>query len=517
MKSEKNWLDNNLIFQLVNLLPVSVFWKDKEGVYLGCNINFAKALGFNSVENILGKTDENLVTRDLSDHYRKDDKEVIISGVPKLNIEEEQNFPDGRKLTILTSKVPLFSKDKEIIGVLGVYNDITPLRRAKEKAEAANKAKTEFIMNMSHDLRTPLSGIMGLSSLQANDAVSAQEKKYGEWIHSASEQLLELLNSVIEVAAAEHQIKRVKKESINLQQFSEELQALMQPSIVAKGLELQLKLTNNLPIIISDRIKLKRLVLNLLSNAVKFTKQGTICLEIKQLTLDNEKVKIEIHISDTGIGIAKDDLDKIFDRFYRAHPSYEAEYTGYGIGLYLVKNTTDLLGGKITVSSEKGKGSCFALEFTFPLAEENAEKIVYTTLQASSLKSHSETDKHSVLVAEDNTLVLHVVKNLLGNLGYDVTTVTDGKVALHTLQTQDFHWALLDIGLPNLAGTEVAKCYRQWEKEHNKPRLPLFVLTAHAIDEVKEKCEEFGIDYILNKPFTIKDVQIIELFMKNKE
>jgi two-component system, OmpR family, aerobic respiration control sensor histidine kinase ArcB len=444
MKSKKNWLDNNLILQLVDLLPVSVFWKDKEGVYLGCNINFTKALGFNSVDNILGKTDDDLATRDLSDHYRKDDKEVIISGVPKLNIEEDQNFPDGRKLTILTSKVPIFSKDKEIIGVLGVYNDITQLKLAKEKAEAANKAKTEFIMNMSHDLRTPLSGIIGLSSLQANDAASAQEKKYGEWIHSASEQLLELLNSVIEVTAAEHQIEHVKKESINLQQFSQELQSLMQPSIVAKGLELQLKLTNDLPIILSDRIKLKRLVLNLLSNAVKFTKQGTICLEIKQLTLDNREVKIEILISDTGIGIAKNDLDKVFDRFYRAHPSYEAEYAGYGIGLYLVKQTMDLLGGKIKVSSEIGKGSCFVLEFTFPLAEENTEQTVYTASQPTSLKSHSEIDKHSVLVAEDNPLVLLVVKKLLDNLGYAVTTVTDGKAALHALQTQDFYLALLE-------------------------------------------------------------------------
>lgn len=515
MKSEKNWLNNNLILQLVDLLPVSVFWKDTEGVYLGCNINFARALGFNSVEKILGKTDDDLATRDLSEHYRKDDREVIVSGVPKLNIEEEQNFPDGRKLTILTSKVPLFSKDKEIIGVLGVYNDITPLKRAKEKAEAASKAKTEFIMNMSHDLRTPLSGIIGLSSLQANDATSAKEQQYGEWIHSAGEQLLELLNSVIEVTAAEHQIEYIKKESINLQQFAEELQALMQPAVVAKRLEFQIKLGKNLPIVLTDRIKLKRLVLNLLSNAVKFTKEGKVGLEIDLLSIEETQAKIEIRVTDTGIGIGQDKINKIFDRFYRAYPSYEAVYTGYGIGLYLVKKTIELLGGEIKVSSEEGKGSCFVLEFIFPLAEVIVDQTVCTT--PSSLKPHSEEDKHSVLVAEDNTLVLHVVKNLLVNLGYDVTAVTDGKAALHALQNQYFNWALLDIGLPSLAGTEVAKCHRQWEKEHNKPRLPLFALTAHAVDEVKENCEEVGIDYILNKPFTIKDVQIIKLFMENKE
>lgn len=117
--------------QIVNLLPVSVFSKDKKGIYLGCNNNFAQALGFDSIEKIVGKTDDDLPTKDLSDHYQKDDQEVIVSGMPKLNIEEEQNFPDGRKLFILTNKVPIFGKNSETIGVLGVYNDITSLKTAK--------------------------------------------------------------------------------------------------------------------------------------------------------------------------------------------------------------------------------------------------------------------------------------------------------------------------------------------------------------------------------------------------
>ncbi|WP_339050805.1 response regulator [Rickettsiella endosymbiont of Xylota segnis] len=112
---------------------------------------------------------------------------------------------------------------------------------------------------------------------------------------------------------------------------------------------------------------------------------------------------------------------------------------------------------------------------------------------------------------------MHAVKNLLVSLGYEITTVTDGKAALNALQTQCFHWGLLDIGLPGLTGTEVAKAYRQWEKEHKEIKVPLFALTAHAIEEVKEECVAVGFDYILNKPFTIKDVQIIKLLMENKE
>jgi two-component system, OmpR family, aerobic respiration control sensor histidine kinase ArcB len=277
---------------------------------------------------------------------------------------------------------------------------------AKDKAEAANKAKTEFIMNMSHDLRTPLAGIIGISSIQADDAISLQEQQYGKWIHSAGEQLLELLNSVIEVTAAEHQIESVKKENINLQQFAEELHALMQPAVVAKGLEFQIKLGTHLPIVITDRIKLKRIILNLLSNAVKFTKQGKICLEINALKEKNDEAKIEIFIADTGIGIAKDKIDKIFDRFYRAHPSYQAEYRGYGIGLFLVKKATKLLGGKIKVSSEEGKGSCFSLEFIFPIFHGTIDKTSHSEIGQPMEALGLEKINGTVLIAEDNAIVL---------------------------------------------------------------------------------------------------------------
>jgi CheY-like chemotaxis protein/anti-sigma regulatory factor (Ser/Thr protein kinase) len=285
----------------------------------------------------------------------------------------------------------------------------------------------------------------------------------------------------------------------------------MQPSLQSKGLQFRIKCDNNLPTIISDRIKLKRLLLNILSNAVKFTLQGGIGLEINQLSAENNRAKIEIQISDTGIGITKDNIDKIFERFYRVHPSYEGEYKGYGIGLYLVKKTVELLNGEIKVASEEGKGSCFTLCFNFPLAGAIIDKeSSVSTLQQPVPTSYLESEKRKgmVLVAEDNDLVLHVVKNILIKLGYEVTAVTEGNAALHALQTQSFVLALLDIGLPNLDGTEVARRYRRWEHENNKPHLPLSALTAHAEGTVSEKCKEAGIDYILKKPFTENDIQV---------
>lgn len=526
--SVQDYVDNliNYFTNIIYSMPNNVYWLDKNCVLRGGNDNLAKQLNLKSGAELIGLTYEqmaqaaNLPTQAF-EPFRITEVEVMKTGVPSIDKEEPPIKADGKVFYYLSNKTPLRNKKGEIIGVVGISTNITKLKEtesalqiALEKAKAANKAKTEFIMNMSHDLRTPLAGIIGLSRLQVDDATSVQEQQYGEWIHSAGEQLLELLNSVLEVTAAEHQIEHVKKENIDLQKFAKELQALMQPAVVAKGLEFQLKLDDHLPIVITDRIKLKRLILNLLSNAVKFTKQGKIGLKINTLMIKNDAAKIQILVTDTGIGIAKDKLDKIFDRFYRAHPSYKAEYTGYGIGLFLVKKATMLLGGEIKVTSEEGNGSCFTLEFNFSLAEENLEQTLPETLQESISQPEADKRTASVLVAEDNDLVLYAVKNLLTKLGYKVTAVTEGKAALYALQTQSFAWGLLDIGLPDLSGIEVTRHYREWAQLNNKPYLPLFALTAHAEDEVKKKCKEVDIDDVLHKPFTEKDIQTIQKFLE---
>ena len=500
----------NTYESLLNIIakaPGHFYWKDKEGVYQGSNDAQAIFLGYKSGKDLIGKTDFDLPWKAQASYLQKIDKQVMETE-KEYSVEEIVDSYAGIKTIFFSRKIPLYDpKTKKVIGIIGTSLDIT----ASKQAEIA---KQEFLMNMAHDLRTPLAGIIGLSSIQADSKMEPQEQQeYGQMIQGASEQLLELLNSVIEVTATEHQVEQLKKEPIDLSQLSDELQTLMQPSLQSKGLQFQVKVDSILPVIISDRIKLKRLLLNILSNAVKFTLQGRIALEINQLSAENNRAKIEIQISDTGIGITKDNIDKIFERFYRVHPSYEGEYKGYGIGLYLVKKTVELLNGDIKVASEQGKGSCFTLCFNFPLAGAIIDKeSSVNTLQQPVPTSYLESEKRKgmVLVAEDNDLVLHVVKNILVKLGYEVTAVTEGNAALHALQTQSFVLALLDIGLPNLDGTEVARRYRQWEQENNKPHLPLFALTAHAEGTVSEKCKEAGIDYILKKPFTENDIQVLE-------
>lgn len=484
---------------LITQLPINIFVVDKEGYICWANKNLLNFVNMQTVNTVIG------MHISVWDKCRWDAIQEVLETKQETVIEE---FYNGTYFSCVRKPV---IQNGEIIGVIGLSIDITE----KKQSEVA---KQEFLMNIAHDLRTPLVGIIGLASIQAKKQMTPyDQQQYGEWILGASEQLLELLNSAIAIQNVEHKIDSIKKEKINLILLAYELQTLIIPSLESKGLNFKLQLDPKLSEVTTDRIKLKRLLLNLLSNAVKFTKKGTISLEINLLSIKNKQAKISIRVSDSGIGISKDKLEKIFDRFYRVHPSYLAEYSGYGLGLYLVKKSTEALGGTVNVSSVEGAGSCFSLEFSFALAEP-ANNLSANNLEASSdgdLQSLATIKlKGSVLVAEDNTLVAYVLKKLLTGFGCQVEIASTGETALQTLQTQTFNCGLLDIGLPGLDGIEVTRRYREWELLNNKPYLPIFALTAHAEEKVKQECHEAGCDQVLLKPFTEKDVKTIKKFLQ---
>jgi two-component system, OmpR family, aerobic respiration control sensor histidine kinase ArcB len=496
-----------LNFILQNL-PASVYWKDREGIYLGHNVyakNLLHTLGFDSA--VIGKTDYDIFPREVAENFRKSDLAVLEG--KRVVLEEVTTLPDGKQMIQLSSKIPLPDKSANVIGVLGITIDITD----KKQAELA---KEEFVLNMSHDLRTPLAGIIGVANLQAEYGASLKEREYGKMVQGAGKQLLELLNSVLKVINAEEASEQHVKQKniIHLAQLAGELQELIRPSLQMQELQFELKLPAHLPTVASDYIKLKHILINLLSNAIKFTpKGGQVSLVINLLAEKNDHAEIEIQVIDTGIGMAADKIEKIFERFYRIHPAHAGVYPGSGVGLYLVKRMVSLLGGEIQVSSQEGKGSCFTLHFTFPIASESpATDRVQEKPKTQPAKSGR---KGAVLLAEDNVLIINATKEFLENLGYNVEIAVDGPAALHALQTKSFLWALLDIGLPEISGHEVLRRYRLWEQETAKPHLPIFALTAHESREIKQESPDTAFDAILSKPFSPQHIQIIEGFLQH--
>lgn len=367
-KTQQFWLESDFILELLKQIPAYIFWKDKDSVYLGCNNAFAHSLGLSSPEEIIGKTDYDLPVKKVeSDAFRQDDQQVMASKKPKLNIEEYQTFIDGRKVVLLTNKVPLLDKNGDVIGILGIYHDITErkkrekeLQDAKEKAEVANKTKTEFLEYMRHDIRTPLTGIIGFAGSIKNEAMDPKIKEYARNIAASGEALTDLLNAILEeIKVSSGEIPGLKKK-FSLQKKLNEIILLNQSGALHKKIELLIDYDSAIPeYLIGDSARISRVVLELVTNALNFTHAGYVKLSTQLARDDEESVIIKIIVKDTGIGIAPEKQQDIYLRFKRLNPSYEGIYKGYGLGLSVVKQFVDDLNGEIYVESDIGVGTKF--------------------------------------------------------------------------------------------------------------------------------------------------------------
>ena len=331
----------DFVIELLKQLPIHVFWKNKRSVYVGCNDAFAKSLGLSSPEEVIGKTDYDLSTKkEESDAYRVDDQYVMTSLQPKLNIEEYQTLPNGKTILLLTNKVPLLKKSGEVMGVLGIYSDITErkkmeekLNEAKEMAEAANAAKTEFLRNMRHDFRTPFTGILGLAGVMKEQETDLAKQENLKYIEESAEALLDHLNEIMEFIEIESGQLPILEKTFDLWVLLKDASKMMLPSTKKKHLDFQCIIDEILPqYVIGDRIRTHRILMNLLSNAIKFTDKGSIKLEAKVLRQFNQTIIIQFIVQDTGIGIPEEKQNIIFERFNRLTSSYSGLYFRKGAG-----------------------------------------------------------------------------------------------------------------------------------------------------------------------------------------
>ena len=369
----------NYLETIIHHVPHTIFWKDVNSVFLGCNKAFADGAGLSSPQEVVGKTDYDMPwTKEESDAYIADDQAIMNSGIPKLAVEDIQKS-DGKKIVLLTSKVPLFNKEGEVLGVLGIYTDITErkhkeilLNEAKEKAEEANRLKVEFLANMSHDIRTPLTGILGMSEAIFNSSQEAKTKEYSNDVLMASQRLLQLLNEIIDITQFDLSDSNQKITPFNLQNLVSSITELLVPSFNEKSLTFTINYDKNIPAVLaSSPIILHRILLNLLGNALKFTERGSITLTIKKVKHSDKTITIKFIIADTGIGIPKDQFKTIFEPFTRLNPTYKGKYHGVGLGLAIVKQFVEKLNGKIAVQSKLSEGSTFTITIPFTIAEDN--------------------------------------------------------------------------------------------------------------------------------------------------
>lgn len=532
----------NIYHYMENILaqmPVSVYWMSTDGIYLGCSNSMAKLLKLKSRQDIVGKTYIDLYHKTSIPHYKKTDRNVMDNGV-SLNLEEPLYFPDGTKKIYLSSKVPLYGFKGKIIGMLGISVDITDRKKMEEAliqatdaAETANRAKTEFIANMSHDIRTPLTGIIGMSAILEQEVQKLEEKEHAHLVHVSGEQLLTLLNSVLDiVSAGNSQENFVKFKLINVQQLLNNLTELEQPTITLKHLKLFVDIHPNVPDNIhTDPLKLHRILLNLLGNAIKFTEKGYVRINVNYHPTNSKRGNIEFWVSDTGPGIAKDKQDKIFDRFYRGDPSYKEKHTGYGVGLHIVEQYVHLLKGSITIESEIDKGTIFKVSFPVEVKKNLESKILESQLFDFSKNdflpdsivttTHSSQRRESlpfILLVEDNPIALKVVESMVKKAGCNYLSATTGEQALEIAQSHDFDLILSDIGLPGISGNELASSIRSLEKKLDKKPIPIIGLSAHTSNETEHACIKAGMNSVVSKPINPSVMQkILTNFILSKK
>jgi len=355
------------MLQLVlNTIPVRVFWKDLNNIYLGCNDKFAQDAGFTDASDIIGHNDFEMPWKQQAQSYQDDDNHVMNNDKPRIDYEEQQTQHDGKTIWVETSKIPLKDQKGNIYGVLGTYHDITERKQAineiinaKEAAEQANTAKSEFLSRMSHELRTPLNAILGFGQILQISQDSSEEKKQEHLNHIviAGKHLLNLINEVLDISKIDSGEMELKLELIDINLLIEDVLSLVDP-LTSKN-KVNITFTPSLQSISlqTDKTRLTQILINIITNAIKYNKEnGTV--EIKTTFVDEQQC--QIHIKDTGIGIKPEDQPSIFQPFYRSSETqYQEE--GTGIGLTVTQKLLELLNSDINFESTYGEGTEFIL------------------------------------------------------------------------------------------------------------------------------------------------------------
>ena len=368
------------------------------------------------------------------------------------------------------------------------------IKLAKESAEAANRAKSDFLDTISHEIRTPLNGVLGMTRLLLEETLQPQQRRYVELANSSAQSLLGLINDMLDLGKIESGRMEFEHVEFSLVELARELGDLYGLRAKEKGLAFDLRVDPAVPAsVVGDPGRLRQVLNNLLSNALKFTETGVVGLDIHPAASAQGRVMLGFTVHDTGIGIPPDVQQGLFQRFFQADSSTTREYGGTGLGLAIVKQLCEQMGGQVILQSQVGQGASFRC--ALPFAPVERRTAAAAPAQRVSRTPHPSRPQR-ILVAEDNGTNQIVVKGMLKLVGYtDVTVVEDGQQVLDAVASERFDAILMDCRMPVMDGYEAAARLRAggW-------RMPIIALTANVSEEQRQKCLAAGMDDFLSKP-----------------
>ncbi len=581
---------------LMEASPVPITAYDQKGNVTYVNPAFTKIFGW-SFDELAGKRLD-FVPPHEADRTMDAVKRTV--GGERILLESQRFNKDGMMLDVQINSAPLMNQDGNLVGIFVMIRDITEvkkverelekhrdhlerlvlertaalkeseeqLRNAKEEAEAATRAKSDFLASMSHEIRTPMNAILGMADLLWESPLNNEQQKYVQVFKTAGDSLLDLINDILDLSKVEAGQLSLEKTSFDLRNVVEKTCEVMALKAHEKKLELLFHLVPNTPVhLIGDPVRVRQILINLMGNAVKFTHEGEIVLEcglrpgaVYALAPGPEEfqagVELQFSVRDTGIGISKEQQESIFDTFTQADSSTTREYGGTGLGLTICRRLVEMMGGKIWIESEPGKGSTFFFTTRFGIdreldeekkpapvdvcglsvliVDDNAtnrlilretlvswgavvKEAIQTTLGRAVSAANSlveglkaeevqEVPPLNILFVEDAEENRIVIKAYLKKEPHRIAIAENGKIGLEKFILGDYDLVLMDMRMPVMDGYTATGEIRKWEQENGKEATPIIALTAHALMADKQKCLDAGCTDYLSKPLKKADL-----------
>jgi two-component system aerobic respiration control sensor histidine kinase ArcB len=484
---------SRLTRSIIDASPDLIYYRNEEGRFAGCN-KVAEALTGHTEEELLGLTPHQVYDEELARQVAASDQEVLETNAP---ITEELwlRFADDRRRYFEMRKVPFFDQDGHRLGLLAFGRDMTERKQSQLAIEQASKDKTKFIATISHELRTPLNGIVGLSRMLRDTKLDNEQFEWVSTIYASAITLGNIFNDIIDLDKLDRDKVEIQTKTVNTANFVNEISSIIKLLASDSGLQFNWKIVNPVPIAFeADGTRLRQVLWNILFNAVKFTKKGSVSLTLSAVIHNETSADITFTIQDTGIGIEKDELDKIFAMYYQVQRKDFQSATGTGIGLAICQQMIDKMNGTIRVNSELNKGTCFEICLPVNISHTNPE---LEELKVTGLQ---------ILLVEDIELNVMVAKALLEKLGQHVSVAMTGQEAIDMVKETTYDLILLDIQLPDMTGFDVARVLLE---EDLVLRTPMVALTANVIKKREEYLEN-GMDDVIAKP--VKKSRIIQVF-----